>query len=390
MSTPNKVCLVAANDLRADHHWEASAGDLAQRVAGPLLDGPFGTHVDAVFVAAPVMDQSALGAVLVDRLGLSGNTAVYQSEAGDGAGGAALHAAVAHIAAGFSRCVLLLGVAKVADLQERERGTLLDGLLDREIESPLGLTFQSQSGVLADLYLARHGLKAGSLAHIVAKNAANAFLGGETFLPHAPMAQEIMRDLPVAPPLVRSDFPPILDGATAVILCAEDLARELEATPVYVESVAGASDIAVLADRPDPLVFRAPKAAVARALERARITLEDVAYVDIATSTTIAEILTLESIGMTEPGKTGAACKDGFGRVNHARVVNPGGAAQGRGLALGTCGVVQAREAFLQLGAGAGKRQVKAASSSGAKVLAVSLVGLGNAAYASVFSRGAT
>lgn len=390
MSTPSKVCLVAANDLRADHHWEASAGDLAQRVAGPLLDGPFGAFVDSVFVAAPVIDQSALGAVLVDRLGLSGNTAVYQAEAGDGAGGAALHAAVAHIAAGFSRCALLLGVAKVADLQERERGTLLDGLLDREIESPLGLTFQSQSGVLADLYLAKHGLKAGSLAHIVAKNAANAFLGGETFLPHAPMAQEIMRDLPVAPPLVRSDFPPILDGATAVILCTEDLAREIGVTPVYVESIAGASDIAVLADRPEPLLFRAPKMAATRALERAKATLDECVYVDIATSTTIAEILTLESIGMTEPGKTGASCKDGFGRINHARVVNPGGAAQGRGLALGTCGVVQAREAFLQLGAGAGKRQVKAASTNGAKALAISLVGLGNAAYASVFSRGAT
>lgn len=384
-----RACLVAASDLRADHHWDASAGDLALRCAGSLLDGPFGAHVDAVFVAAPVLDQAALGPVLVDRLGLSGNTAVYQLEAGDGAGGAALHAAVAQIAAGFSRCALLLGVSKVADLQERERGTLLDGLLDREIETPLGLTFQSQAGLLADLYLSRYGLKAGTLAHVVAKNAANAVLGGETFLPHAATAQEIMRDLPVAPPLVRSDFPPILDGATAVLICAEDLARELGQQAVFVEAVAGASDIAVLADRPDPLLFRAPQAAALRALGRSNTTLADVAYVDIASACTIAEILTLEALGVTPPGQTGVACKDGFGRLNHARVVNPGGAAQGRGLALGTCGVVQAREAFLQLGAGAGKRQVKAAEASGAKSLAISLVGLGSAAYATVFSRGA-
>lgn len=384
-----KACLVAASDLRADHHWDASAGDLALRAAGSLLDGPFGAHIDSVFVAAPVLDQAALGPVLVDRLGLSGNTAVYQLEAGDGAGGAALHAAVAQIAAGFSRCALLLGVSKVADLQERERGTLLDALLDREIEAPLGLTFQSQAGLLADLYLSRYGLKPGALAHVVAKNAANAVLGGETFLPHAATAQEIMRDLPVAPPLVRSDFPPILDGATAVVVCADDLAREHGSAFVSVESIAGASDITVLADRPDPLVFRAPRAAAARALARANLTLEDSAYVDIASACTIAEILTLEAIGMTQPGQTGAACKDGFGRLAHARVVNPGGAAQGRGLALGTCGIVQAREAFLQLGAGAGKRQVKAAETAGAKALALSLVGLGSAAYATVFSRGA-
>ncbi|MBK9264875.1 MAG: hypothetical protein IPM54_34480 [Polyangiaceae bacterium] len=237
MTTTAKACLVAASDLRADHHWDASAGDLALRCAGNLLDGPFAEHIDSVFVAAPVLDQAALGPVLVDRLGLSGNTSVYQLEAGDGAGGAALHAAVAQVAAGFSRCALLLGVAKVSDLQERERGTLLDALLDREIESPLGLTFQSQAGLLADLYLSRYGLKAGALAHVVAKNAANAVLGGETFLSHAPTAQEIMRDLPVAPPLVRSDFPPILDGATAVIICAEDLARQHAMSPVVIESI---------------------------------------------------------------------------------------------------------------------------------------------------------
>lgn len=389
MTTRSRAWLVGASDVRADHHWDVSAGDLALRCAGSLLEGPLAESIDSVFVAAPVLDQAALGSVLVDRLGLSGNTAVYQSEAGDGAGGAALHAAVAQIAAGFSRCALLLGVSKVADLQERERGSLLDALIDQEIETPLGLTFQSQAGLLADLYLARYGLKPGALAHVVAKNAANAFLGGETFLPHAPTAQEIIRDLPVAPPLVRSDFPPILDGATAVLICSEEIAQKYGGSPVGIQAIAGASDITVLADRPDPLEFRAPKAASAKALERAQATLGDLAYVDIASSSTIAEILTLEAMGMTEPGKTGAACKDGFGRVNHARVVNPGGAAQGRGLALGTCGIVQAREAFLQLGSGAGKRQVKAAESNGARALAVSLVGLGNAAYATVFSRGA-
>lgn len=388
MTARTKVCLVAASDVRADHHWDASAGDLALRCAGSLLDGPFGEHIDTVFVAAPVLDQAALGPVLVDRLGLSGDTSVYQLEAGDGAGGAALHAAVAHVGAGFSRCALLLGVSKVADMQERERGTLLDALLDREVESPLGLTFQSQAGLLADLYLSRHGLKPGALAHVVAKNAANAVLGGETFLSHAPTAQEIMRDLPVAPPLVRSDFAPILDGATAVIVCAEDLARQHGISPVMVDSIGGGSDIAVLADRPDPLVFRAVRAATARALDRANVRLGEMAYVDIASACTIAEILTLESLEVTEPGQTGARCKEGFGRVAHARVVNPGGAAQGRGLALGTCGIVQAREAFLQLGAGAGKRQASAAEASGAKALAVSLVGLGSAAYATVFSRG--
>ncbi len=144
-----------------------------------------------------------------------------------------------------------------------------------------------------------------------------------------------------------------------MIVCAEDLARQHGISPVMVDSIGGGSDIAVLADRPDPLVFRAVRAATARALDRANVRLGEMAYVDIASACTIAEILTLESLEVTEPGQTGARCKEGFGRVAHARVVNPGGAAQGRGLALGTCGIVQAREAFLQLGAGEGIQHAK-------------------------------
>src|SRR4029453_18059809 len=137
------------------------------------------------------------------------------------------------------RCALVLGVAKVSDLAERERGALLDALIDRDAEAPLGLSYQALAGLLADLYLTRHGLKASAFAHVIAKNAANAVLGGETFLPHAPSALELVRDIQAAPPLVRSDFAPLLDGATAVLVCDAGLARELTPQPVEIVSIAG-------------------------------------------------------------------------------------------------------------------------------------------------------
>src|SRR5438552_2604099 len=148
--------IAAAADLKADHRWEASAGDLALEVAAELLAGPAGAKIDAVFVAAPVGEQAALAPVLVDRLGLCGQVAVYQLESGDGSGAAAMHAAAAHVAAKQARCALVLGVAKVSDLAERERGALLDALIDRDVEAPLGLSYQALAGLLADLYVTRH------------------------------------------------------------------------------------------------------------------------------------------------------------------------------------------------------------------------------------------
>ncbi len=384
------VFLSGAADLKADHLWDASAGDLALQVAGELVAGPAGAKIDAVFVAAPVGEQAALAPVLVDRLGLAGQVAIYQLESGDGSGAAALHAAAAFVAAKQARCALVLGVAKVSDLAERERGGILDALIDREVEAPLGLGYQALAGLLADLYVTRHGLKPSTFAHVIAKNAANAVLGGETFLPHAPSAMELVRDIQVAPPLVRSDFAPLLDGATAVLVCDGALARELSPQPVEIISLGSASDLSVVSDRPDPLALLAAAAAGRAALTRAGVAIDALAYVDVSSACTVLEVLALEALGVTPPGQTGALCKEGFGRVAHERVVNPSGGAQGRGLAMGTCGIAQAREAFLQLGGGAGKRQAAAASKPGARALAVSLTGLGTAAHATVFARSST
>ncbi len=379
-----RVAIAAAADLAADHQWDASAGDLALAVTKDLHGL---ATVDAMFVAAPsallVDRQANVGAVLADRLCLSRGLTVHQLEAGDASGAAALHAAYAQVAAGLSRAALVIGVAKVSDRSERDRGALLDALVDREAEGTLGLSYGALAGLLADLYLQRHGLKASAFAHVVAKNAANAFLGGETFLPHAPSAQEIVRDLPVAPPLVRSDFAPLMDGATAVVVSELGFARELGPTPVEILAVASATDTSVVAERSDPLRLEAVALATAAASKRAGVSVEACSYVDVDSACTILEVLALESLGVTPPGKTGALSKDGFGRVGHARVVNPGGGAQGRGLTLGVAGLAQAREAFLQLGPGAGKRQVAGA----AKALSVSIAGLGAQAFTTIYGR---
>src|SRR5690606_27378127 len=230
MTLGSKVAIALESALPSGHEWASSAADLAQRVAAPLVERA--PMIDAVFVAAPaallVDGQAHQGAVLADRLGL-GALPCMQLDAGDASGAAALHAAVAHVAAGLSRAALVLAVSKVSDRAERDRAALLDSLIDREIEAPLGLGYQALAGLLADLYVQRHGLRPGDLAHVVAKNAANAVAGGETFLPHAPSAIEVRRDIPVAPPLVRSDFAPLIDTATALVVTDAALARELSA-----------------------------------------------------------------------------------------------------------------------------------------------------------------
>lgn len=383
--------LVLENALAPAHAFGRSAADLAREVAGPLTER---APIDALFVAAPaalaIDGQAHQGALFADRLGLAGMPC-YQLEAGDASGAAALHAACAHVRAGLSRAVLVLAVSKVSDRSERERAALCDALIDREVEAPRGLTYQALCGLLADLYLQRHQQKRGDLAHVVAKNAANAVTGGETFLPHAPSALEVRRDIPVAPPLVRSDFAPLFDSAVAVVVAEASLAGELCAQPVEVAAQSAAGDLTVVADRTDPLHLEAAARATGAALSAAGLGgPAELAAIEVSSACSILEVLALESAGVTEPGTTLGRYKDGAGRLGSDLIINPGGGAQGRGHGLGAAGLEQAREALMQLSGTAGARQVDGADRAGASMLSLCLAGVGSQAFATVYRRPAS
>ena len=381
-----RVAIAGAASLPCGHTWEATSGDLAIEVAGPLLGA---APIDALFVAAPaalpIRGQACEGAVLADRLSLRG-VASYQVESGDASGAAALHLAYAHVAAGLSRAALVLGVSKVSDHSERERAALMDSLIDQEVEAPLGLTYAALAGLLADLYLQEHGQKRGVFSQVVAKNAANAVLGGETFLPYAPTAQELRRDIPVAEPLLRSDFAPIFDGATALLITDLEVARELCTAPVEIEAIGSSTDTTILSERPSPLSLAAVGDAARACLARSDMaSVVDAAFLEIHNACSILEVLGVEALGVCEPGTIGALLKDGFGRVDAAYPINPSGGQHGRGLAFGASGLEQAREVFVQLSGQAGARQVAGAIGPGVRAMSVAMAGLGIQAFATIY-----
>jgi len=115
--------------------------------------------------------------------------------------------------------------------------------------------------------------------------------------------------------------------------------------------------------------------------------IDGLAFLEVSSACSILEILAVESIGVAAPGTTAGRYKDGLGRAGSPLVINPGGGAQGRGFGFGASGLEQAREALLQLGAGAGKRQVEAASAAGATALSVCIGGIGSQAFATMYRR---
>jgi acetyl-CoA acetyltransferase len=144
------------------------------------------------------------------------------------------------------------------------------------------------------------------------------------------------------------------------------------------------SDWSVVADRPDPLAGLAAEKAAQAALSRAQITASQLAFVELSSACSILETIAAEGMGLCSRGAYGARCKEGA-----APPVNPSGGEQGRGLTYGANGVAQAREVFLQLGPGAGARQVAAAQAVGATALTLGTGGLCTSAFATVYRRSA-
>jgi acetyl-CoA C-acetyltransferase len=74
---------------------------------------------------------------------------------------------------------------------------------------------------------------------------------------------------------------------------------------------------------------------------------------------TIAELISLESLGFYEPGMAATATVKG--RTTHGGdlVVNPSGGLKARGHALGATGLAQAAEVAAQIRRDAGERQVE-------------------------------
>jgi len=334
------VAIATVNALTPSNYWDQSLSELALSASAPVVSG---VKVDSVFAAASapslVQGQADFAAVVSDRLGIRPKVSLG-FDAADVSGAAALYAAWLHVSAGACDSALVVAAAKVSDLAESERLALMNATLDQEAEA--GGDFASQAGLLAALYCTERATDSSLFTEISASN-------------HAAWARhtdggslsgaELRRDLVVAPPLVRSDFSQLLDGACAVLLVSNG-----DGGSVLLDSIATATDVVSVWERPDALSFRAVADAAAFALKGEPIPR----WLEFDTAASVVQVLSQEALKLSD-------------RSRHS--VNLVGGTQGRGRVLGASPLYQIADAV----------NVKAPYSH---LLAVSVGGLASRAYA--------
>jgi acetyl-CoA C-acetyltransferase len=272
------------------------------------------------------------------------------------------------IDAGAARCVLVVGVEKMTHLPTEEVGPILLKCLHEPEQADAGTAgFAGVFARVADRYFQENGDQSDALARIAAKNHRNGSKNpyahvqkdlGYDFCRHASDKNPI-----VAAPLKRTDCSMITDGAAALVLASDDVARGAKHS-VKIRAANLVSDRLPLIDR-DILAFEGPREAWARTLKQAQMSLDDLDFVETHDCFTIAEMMEYEAMGLTPKGQGARAILEGWTEPDGKLPINPSGGLKAKGHPIGATGVSMHVMTAMQLTGEADAIQVPNARTGG-------------------------
>ena len=310
-------------------------------------------------------------------------------EAACATGSAALREAYMAIKSGEADIALAVGVEQMHQSPNPQVVELIGraGNYFWEFEN-FGITFPGYYALHASAYMAKYNAKEEDLGKIAIKNH---YYGARN--PYAQFQKEItmedyLKSKPVAYPLKLLDSSPITDGAAAVILASEEVAKKLTDSPVWIVSQGVASGTANLSRRSDFTHIEAAYLAAQQAYKKAKIDFENAwKYFDVAEvhdCFTIAEIMAYEDLGFAKRGEGYLLAREDQTYIGGKIPVNVDGGLKAKGHPIGATGISMAVSITRQLLYRAHKgTQVDVKNGMG---VAHNVVGTGHYAYVTIFS----
>jgi acetyl-CoA C-acetyltransferase len=360
-----KVAIIGIGMTKFGELWELGFREIVTDAAVKAANdaGIEGKDVEALYCgtmsAGRLVGQEHVGALLCDAFGLNPIPST-RVEAACASGGLALREAYMAIAGGHYEIAIAGGAEKMTDAMSEQVSLALGGAADQEWEVFFGATFPALYALIANRHMHEFGTTSEQLARVSVKNHANGAKNPNAQFQAEITVEEVLESPLVASPLHVLDCSPITDGAAAVVLASEDVARKYTDTPVWINASAQASDTLSLHDRKDLATLNASVAAGRKAFAQAGMTPRDVQVAELHDCFTIAEICALEDLGFVPKGLGGKAVAEGSFDLGAKTSVNTSGGLKACGHPVGATGIKQAVEVTLQLRGDAGKRQVSA------------------------------
>ncbi len=357
------VSIVGAGQTKFGRHDDYTLRELFALAAHEAIEdaGIAPKNVEAAFIGNLSADQfnrqTHIAPMMVDAAGMKGIPAT-KCEAACASSATALRAAILAVESGQHDVVMAAGVEKMTDLPTPGVIETLAMAADQPFEAEPGITFPGIFALLAVAHMAKYGTTKEQMAAVAVKNHANAV--------HNPLAQyqkeitldQVLSARMVAWPLGLFDCSPITDGAAAVILTRNKLAKKFTDAPVKIKASAQANDAMDMCDRSDLTSLYSARTAAQLAYKQARIGPHDIDFAEVHDCFTIAEIIATEDLGFFSRGMGGQAVEQEYTALDGEFAINTSGGLKAKGHPVGATGVAQIIELYHQLRNEAGKRQV--------------------------------
>lgn len=341
LETPKELAWMATREALDSAHM--NLGQIDTVVLGTAPDAFDGLHMNGEYLS----DGCGGWRKPYLRCYVGGGTGVY-----------AIAQGWFQVASGMFDTAIVVCEEKMSSCLPHPQAAFLT-IFDNFTEQPLKPNLLWIFALEQNRYMARHGLTVAEIARVSVKNKHNALghpaaqLGAELTVEDV-LASEIM-----AWPVHRLMVSPTSDGAAAVILAAEDVAKRVTDKPIWIQGVGWCLDTSYWTNRDLYYPEYVEKAAwMAYRMAGVREPRKEINIAEPYDPFAYKELHHLEGLQLAPKGQAPKLLADGVFDRDGDLPVTPSGGLLGVGNPIAAAGTMKICELFWQLRGEAGARQV--------------------------------
>jgi len=342
---------------------QSSFGSFPEETYLTLFDDAFDAALDSVDGVLPpdTIEETYLGTLgvggrqiglsspaVTEHVGLHG-IPTTRIENACAASGYAFRQAVTAVRSGMVDVALAGGYEMMTDASSDHTRWWLGVSGQTEWERTSGTTFAGVYAQMASAHMDRYDTTVEDLGRVAVKNHGNGAQNPKAHLGFECSLDDAVSAPPVADPLNLYHCCPTTDGASAVLVASEDVAREYDERPIRVAGMGASSGKVGLFQRESLTSIPASVRAGEDAYEAAGIGPEDLDFAEVHDCFAIAELLAYEDLGFCERGEAGRLLRDGVTDPDGDLPTNTSGGLKSKGHPIGATGTGQIVETFDQL-----------------------------------------
>ncbi len=264
-----------------------------------------------------------------------------------------------NVASGFSDICLCVAEEKMSSLHPHPQYAFWS-IFDQILERPLGVTLLWIFALEMRRYMHKYGITEEDIAHVAVKNKGNAVDHPCAQLAAKISVEDVMKSEPICWPVKRLDVSPPSDGAAAVVLASERVAKKLTDEPVWLDGVGWTLDTTHWTNRdlayPDYVEKAAKMAYRMAGIKNPR---KEIDIAEAYDPFDYKELHHMEGLQLAGKGEAAKMAVEGVTQRDGDLPVCPSGGLLGVGNPIAAAGMMKICEVFWQLRGEAGKRQVK-------------------------------